>query len=175
MFWSHFQDIFQMIILKEWIPESVFWFRDWANSYKNNHYLIYGVYYLKITSVEILKSSDTYNFAWQKSGVAMAPRPPQFCRACNSITSCSGIYPASTTTSIIKGWQLVGFIDYIHFIITQKRFKRLSLFLSVNELHQSIDLLLLSELKMVRSCVFFDALEAIRSNRWTGHLSEGGE
>ena len=28
------------------------------------------------TSVEILKSSYTYNFAWQKSGGAMAPRPP---------------------------------------------------------------------------------------------------
>ena len=33
-------------------------------------------------SVEILKSSATYNFAWQKSGGAMLPpAPPQFCRA----------------------------------------------------------------------------------------------
>ena len=38
---------------------------------------MYGVYYLKIdTSVEILKSSTTYNFARQKSGGHAPPAIP---------------------------------------------------------------------------------------------------
>ena len=43
------------------------------------------------TSVEILKSSSTYNFAWQKSGGGMGPPPPpppQFCRPC-MLTMCT--------------------------------------------------------------------------------------
>ena len=84
MFWIHFLDIFQIIILKKWIPESVLGFSELANNCKNNSI----IWYMKCiiskcnTSVEILKSSTTYNFAWQKSvcvcvwGGAWSPGPP---------------------------------------------------------------------------------------------------
>ena len=57
------------MILKKSITESVLEFRDSANNH--NHFIISKFN----TSVEI-KSSATYNYAWEKSGEAMAPPAP---------------------------------------------------------------------------------------------------
>ena len=57
------------MILKKSITESVLEFRDSANNH--NHFIISKF----DTEVEI-KSSATYNYAWQKSGEAMAPKAP---------------------------------------------------------------------------------------------------
>ena len=60
-------------------------------------------------SVEILKSSATFNFAWQKSGGAMAPKSPPVLPGLFSICSESKFsYRGAFMTSLEQNTTMVG-------------------------------------------------------------------
>ena len=83
MFWSHFQDIFQMIILNKWILESVLGFRDWAKQLQeqplSNTWSVLSQDL--IIQLKFLNLVPHTTLLGKKVGGPWPPCPPQFCRA----------------------------------------------------------------------------------------------